>query len=75
MDKRGKTFGLQVSIGDYRPRSVVVTDQAPSGNVILRVGREHGYENGGFFILERVVLTPSEARELIAELHAILRGA
>lgn len=54
-------YGIELPATDSTPmRSVVIQDQSPAGNLILRVGREHG---SGWEQTEHVVMTPDEAED------------
>ena len=67
-----RALGLALSRSAYTPRRSVLSDVEVSagGNVILRVGREHG--EGYWSQTEHVVMTPDEARALHAALGEAL---
>lgn len=65
-------YGNKLPHSVYFPsRSVVGVDQSPSGNLILRVGRENT-DNTGWHQTEHVVMEPDEAREFVAEIQSTL---
>lgn len=67
-------YGTQVEPDYYTPlRSLIGEVQtSPSGNVVLRIGREREAKDGSWSQTEHVVLTQSEAIDLIAELEGCL---
>lgn len=66
-------FGIDIGPSEYAPyRSLVAApEQSLSGNLILRVGREHATHHG-WQQTEYVVLTPDEARDFLAQCAALL---
>ena len=67
------TLGLQVSRSEWVPfRSVVSGPEVTaSGNIVLRVGREHA---DGWSQTEHVVLTPDEAHTLVGAISTALQA-
>jgi hypothetical protein len=81
LDRQQHTYGLELPPSNYTPfRSPLRgPDVTASGNIVLRVGREHnrpirGYDagTGGWEVTEHVVLVPGEVRKLIDALEAAL---
>lgn len=68
-DRNGEhhaVYGDQIERSQYNPYRSVIADpeNAPAGNVVLRVGRE--LEGGGWSQTEHVVMRPIEARVFAA---------
>lgn len=59
-----RTYGTELERSEFRPnRSVIASPEtSPSGNLILRVGREHDrVPHAAWEQTEHVVMTPDEA--------------
>lgn len=66
-------YGTRTSPSQYNPHRSVIgnVENAPGGNVILRVGREA--EQSGWIQTEHVVLEPREAEEFAREVEEAAR--
>lgn len=65
-------LGLKIEPSKYTPQRSVIggVEASVSGNIVLRVGREN--REGGWRKTEHVVLTPTEAEDLINQLDELL---
>ena len=71
MSYQDRVYGIEVAPSDYAPEREIIAgpETAPSGNVILRVGRENG-GGCGWHQVAHVVLEPAEAIALSAAIGA-----
>ena len=69
------TFGLKISPSDFGPRGVLSVDPETTGvgNIVIRAGEANESGPRGWHQVAHIVLTRTEALELIEALAGLLK--